>query len=77
VPIFTGTNLLEGTNVTGGGKALAVKTITPDGSYGGNIDVEETPPPPPKKTGGGGSKGSKAKQTKRSDVVDRYKEITD
>jgi hypothetical protein len=33
----------------------------------------------PKSTGskGGGNKGSKVKKTKRSDVVDRYKEITD
>lgn len=60
--------------------ALAVKTITPNGSYGGGIGVNTTAPEvarTPKKGGSSSSKASKVSMTKKSDVVDRYKEIDD
>ena len=40
VPIFKGMDKLKGTNLSGGGKALAVKTITPNGSWGGNVNTK-------------------------------------
>jgi hypothetical protein len=42
IPIFKGFEEVSGENVIGGGKALALKTITPTGSYGGGIGVETT-----------------------------------
>lgn len=63
-----------------GTTAYAIKTITPNGSYGGGIGVNTTAPKAartPKKSGGSSSKASKVSMTKKSDVVDRYKEIDD
>lgn len=66
---------------TVGTTAYAIKTITPSGSYGGGIGVNTTAPKvartPKKKGGGSSSKASKVSMTKKSDVVDRYKEIDD
>lgn len=65
---------------TVGTTAYAIKTITPSGSYGGGIGVNTTAPEvarTPKKSGGSSSKASKVSMTKKSDVVDRYKEIDD
>lgn len=66
---------------TVGTTAYAIKTITPSGSYGGGIGVNTTAPEvartPKKKGGGSSSKASKVSMTKKSDVVDRYKEIDD
>lgn len=66
---------------TVGTTAYAIKTITPNGSYGGGIGVNTTAPKvartPKKKGGGSSSKASKVSMTKKSDVVDRYKEIDD
>ena len=65
---------------TVGTTAYAIKTITPNGSYGGGIGVNTTAPEvarTPKKSGGSSSKASKVSMTKKSDVVDRYKEIDD
>ena len=66
---------------TVGTTAYAIKTITPSGSYGGGIGVNTTAPKvartPKKKGGGSSSKASKVSMTKKSDVVDRYKEIND
>ena len=62
--------------------APTIKTITPNGSYGGYADVQTTAPKAARTTksgSGGGSKAkaTKVKKTKKSDVVERYKEIND
>lgn len=71
---------------TGTVDALAIETITPNGSYGGGIGVETTPPktsrPAPSKSGGGSTpsapeKAEKRDPTAKSDVVERYREIND
>lgn len=65
---------------TVGTTAYAIKTITPNGSYGGGIGVNTTAPEAAttsKSSGGSSSKASKVSMTKKSDVVDRYKEIDD
>lgn len=77
VPVFSGTETIEGENLNGGGTALAVKTITPNGSYGGGVGVNTTSPKSSTSGGGGGSKPKKADKVKKSDVVERYKEIND
>ena len=77
VPVFSGKEVIEGENLNGGGTALAVKTITPNGSYGGGIGVNTTTPSGATKQGGGGSKPKKTTKTHQTKVVDRYKEIND
>ena len=83
VPIFTGTETLTGTNTSGGGKALAVKTITPNGSFGGGVGVNTTAPKSATSGagkgggGGGGSEPKKNKKTRKDEVVERYKEVND
>jgi hypothetical protein len=72
VPVFKGKKILEGVNYSGGGTALAVKTITPNGSYGGGIGVNTTTESP--KSGG---KSKKPQRTHQSETVERYKEVTD
>ena len=68
---------------TGEVEALAIETITPNGSYGGGIGVETTPPKTstvkPDSSGGGGSTSTpeEGEKTKKSDTVERYKEVTD
>lgn len=61
--------------------ALAVKTITPNGSYGGGVGVNTKPPKTSTSTkdssGGDKKPAKKVDSTKKSDVVDRYKEVTD
>ena len=58
--------------------AYAIKTITPNGSYGGGVGVKTTAPSTARKTSGGGSSKPKtAKAAKKSDTVERYKEIND
>ena len=64
--------------------AYALESITPNGSYGGGTGVETTAPKSStsgkSKGGGGGKKSTPAEKvdyTKKSDVVDRYKEIDD
>ena len=57
-----------------------IKTITPNGSYGGGIGVNTTAPAgatKSKKGGGGGSQKKPAKKPKKTDIVERYKEIND
>lgn len=79
VPVFTGeTKTFDGVNYSGGGTALALKTITPTGSYGGNVNVSTTAPkssiaPKTKKSGGGNSKPDKMDSNK--DKVDIYHDI--
>lgn len=68
---------MTGTKTT---SALAIKTITPLGSYGGGIGVKTTAPKTTTKStssGGGGSSSPAKKQdmTKKSEVVERYYEI--
>ena len=77
VPVFKGKEVIEGENLNGGGTALAVKTITPNGSYGGGVGVNTTTPSGATKQGGGGSKPKKTTKTHQTKVVDRYKEIND
>lgn len=61
--------------------AYAVKTITPNGSYGGGTGVNTTAPKSATsdKGGGGGSKPKKTSDSRKnkSEMVDRYKEIND
>ncbi len=67
--------------------ALAIETITPNGSYGGGIGVETTAPKTSRSTanqsgGGGGSNhdpetAEKRDTTKKSDTVERYREVSD
>jgi anti-sigma28 factor (negative regulator of flagellin synthesis) len=58
---------------------VALKSITPSGSYGGDINVKkETTVGSPPSTGG--SKASKAEnkdKIKKDDIVDRYMEVND
>lgn len=82
VPIFTGKSILTGTNKSGGGKALAVKVITPNGSYGGGVGVKTTAPKSStsgKKSGGGGKGGGGGSKPKKEDKVeskkDRYHDV--
>ena len=55
--------------------APTIKTITPNGSYGGGINVDTTPPKVDTDTGKSASKGNKSPRKKRSDSVERYKDI--
>jgi hypothetical protein len=65
----------------------AIETITPNGSFGGNIEsINDGGNLSPKEsgdgggdTGGGGSKPKSTKEArqKKSDTVERYKEIND
>ena len=77
VPVFSGTETIEGENLNGGGTALAVKTITPNGSYGGGVGVNTTTPSGATKQSSGGGNTSEPKTTHKSDVVERYKEVND
>lgn len=73
---------------TGEVDALAIETITPNGSYGGGIGVNTTPPrtstPSSSSSGGGGGstpeapdKMEKREKTNKSDVAERYREVED
>lgn len=71
---------------TGEVDALAIETITPNGSYGGGIGVETTAPKTSRsnasQSGGGGSSHDpetveKRDTTKKSDTVERYREVSD
>lgn len=65
------------TEVTGT-TAYAIKTITPNGSYGGGIGVNTSASSSSTNSGGGESSAAeKVEKTKRSDVVNRYEEIED
>lgn len=65
------------TEVTGT-TAYAIKTITPNGSYGGGVGVNTTASSSSTNSGGGESSAAeKVEKTKRSDVVNRYEEIED
>lgn len=79
VPIFKGQpEVLTGTNTTMKTNAVAVKTITPNGSYGGGVGVKTTAPSSARKSSSGGdSKPKTAKPVNKSDTVDRYKEVND
>ena len=58
--------------------APTIKTITPNGSYGGNVNVNSTPPKTSTTdTTSSGGKTSKPKEVKKEDIVDRYKEQND
>ena len=79
VPVFKGKEKLSGINYSGGGEALAVKTITPNGSYGGGVGVKTTAPKSStsgKKSSGGGGGGSKPKkEDKVESKKDRYHDV--
>lgn len=83
VPIFSGTETLTGTNKSGGGKALAIKTITPNGSYGGGVGVNSVAPSTARGGGsgggggggGGGKKYEPKKKEKIEDKPDRYQNV--
>jgi hypothetical protein len=65
------------TEVTGT-TAYAIKSITPNGSYGGGIGVNKSASSSSTGGGGGGSSpAEKVDRTRKSDVVNRYKEIED
>ena len=58
--------------------APTIKTITPNGSYGGGVGVNTSAPKSTKSTkqnSGGGSKKSKKKDTKSNDDIDKYHEV--
>ena len=59
-------------------QALAIETITPNGSYGGGIEVKDAPSPSASsgKSGGGGSSGSSAEPLEYEDEIERYHENT-
>ena len=68
--------LSETTGTTG----YAIKTITPNGSYGGGVGVATSAPKSVVEDvqGSGSSKpAEEVERTKKTDVVDRYKEIDD
>ncbi len=67
---------------TTGTTAYAIKTITPNGSYGGDVNVETTAPETSRETldeggGGSGNEPEKVDEIDKDDVVERYKETED
>jgi type I restriction-modification system DNA methylase subunit len=62
-----------------GTTSYAVKTITPNGSYGGDVNVNTTASKTSRKEKDSGNKKEpkKAEKMKRDDVIQRYKEIDD
>jgi hypothetical protein len=64
---------------TTGATAYAIKTITPNGSYGGGVGVNTTAPKTAtsKKSGSSGSSSKKEtkKRKKASDEIERYHEV--
>jgi hypothetical protein len=82
VPQFKKTATDIPVTTTAGATAYAIETITPNGSYGGDINVETEAPKTSRTLDDGGGGGSekepeKAEKLDRDDVVERYKETED